>query len=751
MNTSIIYSQIIIENIIKKFLQQGQIPTLEEIENEFDQVAATQDLSSSNFTSTEFVVSRKETASAGKFNTMTGELIQDLNVLYRALYTNSQRSVELFNRWQNKSNGLENRLKGLEARIGRLLTLSADTSGYFDIVGDRFTDTRLIDLDKSSNIFINLSQNVIVLDKPNSIQASKPDRIFLNDLREDQVIFNSLTRSNVISLAHIEGTRPRFAFRDQDQYWKTHLVTSARVSPVTTELTIKLDNTITISRIDIYLHSSQSNSVTRATPMYSLDGINFNRVPAINTVAEGLDKLIFQFPETELKVLKVIFEKDNHDYVDNGLFVYEFGAREIALFKEGFLSGDSVVGTLVSKPLSVTKPDNSLVRFNKLNLEVCEGVSSESRLDYFIAVAQDNNSTPYWITADGILEDFTDIDGNDIRQWYPITPVGRTETAHPKVLDFATISTNEREDIGISFDNTATNLISPNRAFTLLEPFGAGITYTPIVLPDLAANQRYIFAKTSHKLLDLQIDLDVEVDLDSMVLWRNVGTKGISATDTTKKIRGVQAGWEFKAPFYYTTILINGSSGLAINVGNNPININNVNYTGVIGPDILTPGIHRIRIHQDYWGIVEPELDTLNDLKNADILYPFNQKLLIEGYQYGNLYPDTEEQIYQGVDRFASFVCQKISIFDMINNIEDTDYSKYAIDTDVSGTTPGGPSYCFIVNCNSSIADFSNEKFVLEFNLTDQLFSYLAFKAEFRTDNSKLTPVLDEYKIKLGF
>jgi hypothetical protein len=747
MNTSTIYSQIIVENIIKKFLQQGDIPTLEEIENEFDQVAATQDLSSSDFTSAEFIVSRKENASAGKFNNMTGELVQDLNVLYRALYTNSQRSVELFNRWQNKSNGLENRLKGLEARIGRLLSLSADTSGYFDIVGDRFTDTRLIDLDRSSNIFVNLSQNVIVLDKPNSTQASKPDRIFLNELREDQVVFNSLTRSNVVSLTHIEGTSPRFAFRDQDQYWKTHLVTNARVSPVTTELIVKLDSVVAVSRIDIYLHSSQNNSVTRATPMYSLDGINFSRVPAINTVAEGIDKLIFQFPETELKVLKIVLEKDNHDYVDAGLFVYEFGAREIALFKEGFLTGESFVGTLVSKPLSVVKPDNSLVRFNKLTLEVCEGISSESHLDYFVAVAQDNDGTPYWITTDGISDDFEDIDGNDIRQWYPITPVGRNEVVHPKVLDFATISVNERDDIGISFDSAAPTLISPEADFTLLQQTGSTLTYTP----QTATDQRYVFSRSSQKLLDLQVDTDVAIDLDSLVLWRNVGTKGISATDTTKKIRGVQAGWEFVAPFYYTTILIRGSSGLAINVGNNPINIDNVNYTDVVGPDILTPGTHRVKIHQDYWNAVEPGLDTLNDLKKADILYPFNQKLLIEGYEYGSSYPDTEEKIYQGVDRFASFVCQKVSIFDMINNIGDTDYSKYAVDTDVSGTTPGGPSYCFVVNCNSAIADFGNEKFVLEFNLTDQLFSYLAFKAEFRTDNSKLTPVLDEYKIKLGF
>lgn len=743
MNTSVLYSQIITENIIKKFLEQGLVPTLEQIEEEFDKVIAEQDLSGSNFTTKEFSVTRKETASATKFNNTSKELEQDLNVLYRSLYLNSERSVELFNRWQNKSSGLENRLKALETRVGRLLTLSADTSGYFDIVGDKFTDTKLIDLDKSSNVFINLAQNVVVLDKPSG--ATNPDRIFLNNLRSDQVIFNVLTRSNIISVTDIEGTSPRFAFRDQEQYWKTYIRTNQRVSPVTTELLLKLDEAISISRIDILLHSSQNNSVTRATPLFSIDGINFTRVPAINTVSEGLDKITFQFPETELKFLKIILEKNSYDYVDAGLFVYEFGAKEIALFEESFLTGDSYIGTLVSKPLSITKPDGTLVKFNKLALEACEGISSETHLNYFIAAGQEVAGSPRWITTSGIFNNFEDNNGNDMRQWHPISPSGRDEATYPKVLDLATLSTNERTGIGISFDRDGT-LVSPAADFTRLELMSGTLSYASRT----ATDQRYVFSNSAQRLLDLQVNTDVALDLDSLVLWRNVGQKGIAPGDTAYLVRNTQVGWEYIAPYYYTTVLIKGSSGLTINVGNRPINIDNVNYTDVIGSEILSPGIHKIKIHQDYWNAVDPGLNTLAELKAADLLYPFNQKLLIEGYEYGTSYLSTEEQIYQGVDRFASFACQKVSIFDMMNNVSSSDYSKYAIDTDISGTVPGDISRCFIVNCNPAIADFSNESFVLEFNLTDQLFSFIALKTEFRTDNSKLTPVLDEYKIKLG-
>lgn len=744
MNTSEIYSQIIIENIVKKYLERGAIPTIEQIEEEFAAAAASQDLSSSNFTFDEWSVERKEVSSATKYNRMNGEIQQDLNVLYKSLYANSERSTQLFTRWQGKATALESRLKNLEARIGRLLVLSADTSGYFDTVGDRFTDTKLIDLDRSSGMSINLPQNVVTLDKSNT----KVDRKFFNDLRPDQAVFNVITRTNVVSVTNIQNTEPRFAFRDQNQFWKTHVAANQRISPVTTELLLSLDASTTASRIDLVLHSSQSNAVTIVTPLTSLDGINYSRVPSINTVNEGIDKVTFNFPQTEFKFLKLILEKTNFDFVEGGLFVFEFGAREIAIYDEGFSTEDGTFGTLVSKPLSITKPDKSLVRFNKLTLEVCEGISSETKLDYFISVAQDVNGTAQWLVTTGFSPDIEDVNGDDQRLWYPITPTNRTESIHPKILDFATLSKIERANIGISYDKTggSGDFISPAEAYTLLESAGAGIGYSN----QTATAQRYIFANSIQKALDLQIDTDAPVDIDTLTLWRNVGEKGITPGDTTKLVRGVQAGWEYKAPYYYTSILIKNSNGIVINVGNNPINIDNVNYTGVISPDVLNAGTHEIRVHQDFWNEVEPNLTSLEALKAADILYPFNQKLLIEGYAY-SFTDDNEERIYQGVDRFAGFLCKKISLFDIANNIKSSDFGKYAIDTDVSGATPNGESYILIVNCDNSKADFVNEKFVLEFNLTNQLYSYLALKTEFRTTNSKLTPVLDEYKIKLGF
>jgi hypothetical protein len=704
-NTSDIYSQIIIENIIKKYLEQGTVPTIEDIESEFEAVLATQDLTSSNFTVEEFSVERKEVATATKYNQTNQEVHQDINVLYKSLYDSSDRAVKLFDHWETKASGLENRLKNLESRIGRLLSLSADTNGYFETVGDKFTNTSLVDLNRSSNIAINLEQNVVTLDKPNNFNPNSTDRIFLNDLLSTQSVFNVLTRTNVIAVDQVENSEPRFAFRDTTQYWKAHVITNQKTSPVTTDLTVMIGKTISISKIDIMLHASQNNSITRITPMYSNDGINYTRLPVINAISESLEKATFSFPQTSMSYLKFIMEKDSFDFISNGQYVYEFGAKEIALFKESYPTTD-YVGTLVSKPFSAIKADKTFVKFNRLTLEACEGITSETHLNYYIAVAREEDEDILWLSP----TEYTAI--TDDRVWFPVTPVSRAESIYPKVLDLSTLNTLERTGITVSYDRTASGLVSPAAGYTLLNL----VSGVPTFESEVATDQRYVFGKSSHKILDLQIDKDVPVDLNTIKIWRNVGTKGSSTGDITNVVRGVQAGWNYEAPYYTTTVQIKGNAGLSINVGKFPITIDGTSYTNVVGPDIL---------------------------------YPFNQKLLIEGYVYPTGWE--EEQLYRGVDRFAGHYLTQVSIFDMVNNVEGNDYTKFAIDLDISDTTPHGASSVFIVNVDNSIADFVNESFVIEFNLTDQLFTHLALKVEFRTDNSKLTPVLDEYSIKLGF
>jgi len=764
MTISELRAEEILETIIRSFLERGEVPTIEEVESEFDTYVAANDLSLPRFSTEDYGVAFNEESSASKYNGTNNTIKEDLDTIFRSLYLTTNKAVKLFDRWECKASKLENRVIGLEGRISRLLLLAQDTEGFLDIVGDTFTDSSLLELDLSTNVNINLGQNLITMAKSTGVSAVV-DRIFLNDLVESQAVFNLTDQDSVVSVSAVNNTEPRFAFRDESRFWKTHVFASKRVNPIIGDLTISLAESIVVSKIQILLHTSEQNSTTKITPLYSVDGTNFIKIPSVNTVLESLEKMEFTFPEISLVKLKFIIEKNGHDQItSDNLFLYEFGAKEIALFKEGFNSSSTFKGTMVGKPLSITKPDTTLSLFNKVNLEVCEATSSDTFIDYFIAVGKNDTGTPKWLTTAGFVTAPAHIvAGVDTRLWTPISPSNRDEITHPQILDFTTISTLEQTGVGISYDKDGgPNFESPQRLYTLLQQDSSGsIIETPCSNKNpggfTQSDRRYFFSNSSHRILDLQIDKAANVDIDNIKLWRNVGEKGITPGDSTKLVRDIQIGWEFSEPYYTTSIKVEPSQGMTIDVGNNPITIDQVSYVNVIGPTVLSQGIHKVKIHKDYWNSITPNLDTLAELKSSDILYPYNQKLLIEGYEYGSLYPDSEEQVYVGVDRFAGLVADRVGIFDIINNTKDTDYSKYAIDTDgpitseVVATTADAPlSYVIVLNTKNTIADFMNEKFVLEFNLTDELFSFVALRAELRTSNNQLSPIFDEYRIKLA-
>lgn len=740
-NTSDIYSQLIIEDIVKSYLVRGVVPTLAEIESDFNARVADQDINSSNFTKEEWQVARKEESSAEKYNSMNTEVSEDLRVLYRSLYENSERAVNLFNRWQVKSNALETRLKALESEMTNLLLVKTDTTGYFNVVGDKFTDTLNLDLDNSTGVVLSLNNNQVYLDLAEG--PTELTRVNLNNLTSKQVTFTLLTRTNVINSGSVENTEPRFAFKDINQFWKAIVSTSAPVSNVTIQLDLTLDEPITASKLDIFLHSSTSNSLTSGTPLYSTDGVTYNRFATVNTTAESLDKLSFQFPQTEFKYMRIFFDKKTYDYIDRERFIWEFGAKHIQLYNQTFLTGRSSAGILITTPRFTIDPEDNLVGFNKLSLETCEAVSDETQLYYYLSVAKDEDGTPSWLTKNGFSTE-KEIAGEDQRIWFPIVPYNRSQFDFDRVLDLAGITGNEIEDIQISFSGLSSTLISPAGNFSLLE-----IVDDEVITSNIdATEQRYIFSRPSQRLLDLQISKEADIDLKTMSLWRNVGEKGLSSSNTANLVKHTLAGWEYEEPFYRTTISVKSSAGLTIDTGQSSILINSVLNTGVY---TFKPGIHEVRVHKDNWKEVTPELNSVEEIQAADLLYPYNQKLLIEGYLYGSEFPTNEGKVYIGADRFAAQYLTQISSFDFLNNTDPKDLTKFCLDSDIGGTSPVNSSRVIVVNVDTNYADFLNEKYVLEFNLINQLFHYVALKAEFVTENSQLSPILDEYKIKMGF
>jgi hypothetical protein len=744
------YRNILTETFLIDELKKGEIPSAEDITDKINTFLADLDLTKPLFVADDFKATEEGQSSASKFNQFQLDVLRDLRALYKDMLTLTEVSTGAYERWSLESDTLEKRLEELEDRIQNLLLLTKDTEGYHSYLVDNFTDLALVDRDLTTAA-VDPSTHLVTLGPSDTTVDT---RVYLNSIDPTDISFKVRSTVDLISRNDGPGQSLANIFRQQSSTWWT-LVSMRKSSPVTAELLVKLaDDPVAISKIVMKLHDSSRSSPMSITPLYSVDNFNFVQLPT-NTYTQSVRALAtFQFKEIEAKWIKFVLTKTGPDPISNSSkAVFQFGFKEIAFFAEGFSSEDSQV--IISTPLSIPRAanPNELVEFSKLTLEVCERVETGTEINYFVT-ASDNSSVPV----------------TDSTVWVPITPISRATSSQSKVIDLGDIETIERgleQTVTISHDALAEDetLVNPAASFQLLSQDTDGDILDETVV---ATEPRYIFTNPSDRILNYQIkdsDYDgsgtgnaVTIDEDSIVIFRNVGAQGLDPDDDTSEVRDVQRGWKFQEPYYTTVVEIQKPEGITIDFGDKPIIIDDIKYTNVVGPTVLTGktpssrGIHVIKVHKDNWLAIEPDIETLEDLQAADSLYPHNHKLLIEGYAYPDTYSNNQEKVYKGVDLFASELMKRISIFDLAHSAGTDRWNFFALDRDAPDTHTGDneSTRVFVVKVDEQNTDFANERFVVRFNLVNQRYKYLRFKAELSTTSDTVSPALDSYKIKLG-
>ncbi len=744
MAIDVTYRQILIEEYIAAKLKAGIIPSAEEIETQialYDE----EDLSKPLFDPETYHTVPKEEASASKFNNGFASIRSDIRALYKEMLLLSKTSSEAYERWGLESNVLEKRLIDLQSRIENLLLITQDTDGYKTFIVDNFSDATLVDL-TNTTADLDLNGQQIIMG-PNSLEGS---RIFLNNLASSDVSFRIRTTIDLLSRNDSLDADLRNPFNQVNQTWWT-VLQMRTAKPVTCELSIKLGDTpVKLTRIFIEIHDSTKSSPMVITPLYSNDNYNFSQLPTNTYTQEVRSVANFNFSEIEAKYMKFILTKAGPDLGNTDAIDYQFGFKQINFYGEAF--GSDTVQQFFSKPLSVEGTDGNPVPFSKLTLETCERVETNTNINYFVAAS--NN--PQFPVDPGT-------------EWFPITPKNRAIQYTQAVLDLGDVQDEEfgiSEIINVSYNGTSTNAsyLNPAQSFHLLSNIG-GVVFDETVN---ATDIRYTFINKGDRILNYQIKQSnyvgsgagnkVELDQEGITIFRNVGSQGLIDTESSDQVRGIQKGWTFQEPYYSTVVEILNPNGFSMDVGNSPIIVDDVKYTNNVpssalsGKSPTSDGIHTIKVHKDNWLSVEPDLNTLAELQAADTLYPFNHKLLVEGYRYGSLYPSSDTKAYIGVDLFAEILMKKVSIFDLVNNLKPNDYKYFALDNDAPMTHTGGnlSTMVFVIKTDDSNPDFQNERFVIRFTLINQRYTYLRLRADLSTEDEKITPSIDSYKIKLA-
>ena len=220
--------------------------------------------------------------------------------------------------------------------------------------------------------------------------------------------------------------------------------------------------------------------------------------------------------------------------------------------------------------------------------------------------------------------------------------------------------------------------------------------------------------------------------LQNTVIERNLPQGG-------KRLYGTESGWFYDEgnQQYSTVIHVESIEGMRVDLGPRGAEINGSLMSGVVS---LPQGYHTFKTSHMNWYSVERDLETAELLQNSDPAYPFNHKLIVEGYPYSNDF--SGERVYNGLGRNFGILMRYVTP-ELFNSGElDGDLSVYTIE-DYNGTL------YFKVKIDSSDGSFVDEHVKVKYMLKNGSSNTLWVKAIVKSNDSNISPHIKSFQVRV--
>jgi hypothetical protein len=478
---------------------------------------------------------------------------------------------------------------------------------------------------------------------------------------------------------------------------KKIVTASSSGKPVLVEVKIDIGATVEVSKIAVSTLNSSAGSSCVIACQYSEDGYTWENVPSSSYVKAGEGDFVFRFEKTLMRFVKLILSKSSPDEMVNDSPSYDFGLKCVKMFSEEFEIAEE--GVSIVSELLTPKAADQLVPFCRASLEVCEEVPDETSIRYQIRA----------------------YDGSSYTSWIDISPLSRRDIGS-SVVDFSAPTEWDSDDLDTVFDSTL-----DNNALNILRKDGAG---------DLS----YRLSGANETICNFYIECDSSY-ISNPYLLRNMGyaTGKFPSVTTDNLVGEVECGWGLREEgIYYCVFEIRNPLGLKVDFGETQAKIDNKT---VLGITTILPGWHTFETSRGNWFTITGSTPTTEDAFRAiDPKYPFNHKLLIEGFQYPEGF--SGNKIYIGADQYAQYKATRVGLLSFQNNAN-LDFSTFAMDQLT------GPKVIVLVKFNSSYSDYANERNKLYYTRRYDDYESIQFKATLQTQNAKKTPVLSYYRIRV--
>ena len=227
----------------------------------------------------------------------------------------------------------------------------------------------------------------------------------------------------------------------------------------------------------------------------------------------------------------------------------------------------------------------------------------------------------------------------------------------------------------------------------------------------------------------------IPVDYVDRVIPKTLAVRrNIVVADSLDFIDGQDPGWSLVDGLYTTTLFIENPGGTVIDFGPTIAYLNGIEVTGKVS---IPYGYSVFGTSPNNWRSIDTGAVSLGDLKNKDRLYPYNHKLLIEGYSYPKLFAG--EKVYFGYEYFGYMMRYvPVDYFDSVG----FDPSIFTYED-----TPSG--WKFKVKVDKSNNNWALEKFSGQWRLQDASGNSLWVKLLLRGKTNSRSAIVNSFKLRV--
>ena len=698
------YNTFIKEKILKKILMSGKIPTQLDLDNEAKSLNdLTNNFKNPFLQSIENRILEDEISSANKINKIFNSLESDLNVSFLALQEQEKKIKDLYETNANKIQGYSKKISKVRNELNSLLLESKYTDVHDEIFYEKFSSLDMIDT-TNSNVSVDVLAGSVSLN-PNTIMPIS----FIKSL--DFIRVENEPNPSIIYSNEVAGLGVENITNESKKIWSHQIVSKEAIGSLYVDIILRLSSSNKgINKIVLDPASFDLKTQMNVEIAYSSDGLNW-LFPSGEYKKRLVETSSFLFKEVTAEYWRIRFTKYGNDGFYSGSYVYNFGLKNLLFFSKEF---DKT--TRIEKGLFYSKPiiPNKLKKLSLVNLKVCDAKPPGTSLKYFIAPI---DSDQLALIKSEILSSGSSQSISTLRYY-----LMETEDSDSTTLDLLKLTDNIKQD-GIKCAGTVSYVDQKQNDYTL--NFQYPTTYSKA---------------------------------DTIVL-RNMGNNSLFSTiGKEKKNKEYYVGWSFDGFMYSAYTLVTNEDGFEIDLGPTEMYLNG---TLISGKRTIPPGLHHIATRQKNWISIDLANLPVVPSANPDPLYPYNHKYIIEGIGAVLYGVNTNVVISPKVSpTYLVDVIDPLKRYRNSNNywaikMKEVPFGDFTLKDKIS-----------LDVLSYKVDNTNQERIVVKSGadmglLTDETFSIIAkaymakpieglvFKAILETTDTKTTPVLSEYMIKM--